>query len=474
MADTLDYTGLTTSTYDELLTDVQNTLTAAYSPNGEPIDFSSNTPDGQFSNLLATIGRTNRELLTLVYNATDPSKCDGTQQDTKYQLNYLFRKGGTYTIQPIAITANKTVTLQGLDGSYNDSTATAYTVSDDSGNYWYLIDTTTITSGTTTLSFRAQEQGAVTPTIGEITTQVTIVDGITNVINNVNYTTLGTEQESNVEFRLRRDQSVANESGNNLDTIIGNILNLNGVTACRGWQNSSDETDSTGTAAHTIWLVVNGGANSDIADILYTNLAGSDTRGAVSIDITNVAGQTITIRFDRPNVVPYYIKFDLKDLTTTGSINTQGIKEGTVNNLDFALGQNVDVASVYKAVQAGIDNQGGECYVQNLQVSLGGSGTATTTSTAITNIAVNNTTFQDAIGTYVGGDYVFTYDGTSWYYSGDNIEISDYGITFDGTPASGDTITVTFTAGAWVNLIEAPDIQTEYLTDTSKIYITVT
>lgn len=473
MADVLNYQGLTTSTYDELLTNIENTLTAAYSPDGEPIDFDTNSPDGQFANLLATIGRTHRELLTQVYNATDPTKCDGTQQDTKYQLNYLFRKGGTYTIQPIAITVNKTVTLQGLDGSYNDSTATAYTVSDDSGNSWYLIDSTTLIAGTTTLSFRAAELGAVTPTIGEITTQVTIINGVTNVINNVAYSSLGTEQESDYDFRIRREQSVANESGNNLDTIIGNILDLTGVTACNGYQNNTNETDSTGTAAHTVWLVVEGGANVDIADIIYSNLGGSDTRGTVSVDIANIAGQTINIKFDRPEIIPYYIKFDLKDLAATGSINQQAIKEGTVNNLNFILGQNVDIAAVYAGIQAGIESQGAQCYVQNVQISTGGTASATTTSTAITNIAVNNTTFQDAIGSYVTASYVFSYDGTNWSYSGDNIEIGDYGITFDGTPANGDTIIVEFTEGTWTNLIEAQSIQERYLTDTSKIYITV-
>lgn len=363
--------------------------------------------------------------------------------------------------------------MQGLDGSYNDSTATAYTVSDDSGNSWYLIDSTTLIAGTTTLSFRAAELGAVTPTIGEITTQVTIINGVTNVINNVAYSSLGTEQESDYDFRIRRDQSVANESGNNLDTIIGNILDLTGVTACNGYQNNTNETDSTGTAAHTVWLVVEGGANVDIADIIYSNLGGSDTRGTVSVDIANIAGQTINIKFDRPEIIPYYIKFDLKDLAATGSINQQAIKEGTVNNLNFILGQNVDIAAVYAGIQAGIESQGAQCYVQNVQISTGGTASATTTSTAITNIAVNNTTFQDAIGSYVTASYVFSYDGTNWSYSGDNIEIGDYGITFDGTPANGDTIIVEFTEGTWTNLIEAQSIQERYLTDTSKIYITV-
>ena len=38
-------------------------------------------------------------------------------------------------------TTDKTVTLQGLDANYNDLNAASYTVSDNAGNLWYLIDT---------------------------------------------------------------------------------------------------------------------------------------------------------------------------------------------------------------------------------------------------------------------------------------------------------------------------------------------
>lgn len=46
----------------------------------------------------------------------------------------------------------------------------------------------------------------------------------------------------------------------------------------------------------------------------------------------------------------------------------------------------------------------------------------------------------------VGGDYEFSYDGTSWKLSGSNVTLSDYGITIsnDVTPTSGDTLTVRF------------------------------
>ena len=54
-------------------------------------------------------------------------------------------------------------------------------------------------------------------------------------------------------------------------------------------------------------------------------------------------------------------------------------------------------------------------------------------------------TFLSAVSE-TGGDYEFTYDGSSWKLSGSAISLSTYGITIssDVTPASGDTITVHF------------------------------
>ena len=183
--DILDFNGLQTKDFNTLLDDIQTNIQNIYAPNGEQINFDSASPDGQITNVLAEIGTVCRELLTETYNSMSPSTCSGAVQDVRYQINYLWRKGGTFTIQNIAITTDRTVTLQGLDASYNDINASSYTVSDDAGNLWFLIDTTTLTAGTTSLPFRAKELGQVIPTIGTITQQNTIVAGVTNVINSV-------------------------------------------------------------------------------------------------------------------------------------------------------------------------------------------------------------------------------------------------------------------------------------------------
>ena len=370
--DELTAAGLLTKDNLQLVSDLESGLQDIYSQNGEVLNFDSNTPDGQLIQILAELGTVLREQLTDVYNSIDPDKCVGAVQDNRYQINYLVRNAGAFTLQNIAVTANKTVSLQGLDSAFNETNAAAYAVSADTGAVWYLVDSATIYAGTTTLEFRAAEKGAIIPTIGTITNQVTIEPGITNVINNVGATSIGYDQESDSDFRIRRNRSTGTRSENNFDTIWANLLALDGVTDVNGWQNTGSTTDSTGTPAHSIWFIVEGGANTAIADVIYSNMGGSGTKGSVTVPITTASMQTININFDRATVVPLYIKFDLQVITELGEIDQDGIKEFIVNNLSYNIGENAETSKVTEVCASAMIADGGNGYALNVQLSLDG------------------------------------------------------------------------------------------------------
>lgn len=468
--DSLDFSGLQLKDNNVLVNDIQTDLQAIYSPSGEVINFESGSPDGSFSEVLAQIGTTIREIIQEVYNCGDPSKCSGAVQDKMYQINYLTRRGGTFTRQNIEVTVDKTVELQGLDGSYADPNATAYTVSDDAGNLWYLIDTTTLIAGTTSsLPFRAKEMGAVTPTIGTITNQVTIVGGVTNVVNELGYTILGIEEESDAEFRIRRDRSVALAAQNSVDATVSQIFQIDGVTAVTAYNNNTNTTDANGTPAHTVWYIVGGGANTEIASAIYTNLGGSGTRGEITVPITTISGQTININFDRPTIVPLYIRFDLQVIGELAEINVNGIKEYIATNLIYAVGENAETSKVTEVAANAIEVDGGGAYALNVQISTGGTATAEVSGTGITDATVNVVSFEVHFNTT--NTYVFEYNGTEWEYEGDVVDIEDYGIAVTGTPVNGDTVLIDFTAGTWTNFIPASSIANEFVTDATKITI---
>ena len=365
--------GLQIENYDTLLVNLQNDLNSIYATNGDTINFGAETPDGQFTNIITQMGSDIRELAQEIYNSFDPDKCSGVIQDSRYALNYITRNGGTYTIQNIDVTANQTVTLQGLDANYNETDASAYTVSDNAGNLWYLIDTTTVQPGTVSLPFRSKSIGLVQPTIGTITTQVTTVLGITSVINSVAPTTLGTEQETDAQFRVRRNRSTERRGQNNTDAMLAQILDLEGVSDATTWVNSGTETDSTGTPAGFVWVIVEGGANADIADIIYTNSCGRGTRGNVYVDVPSVSGQVFNVKFDRPTPVPLYLKFDFQLTVELSAVNTAGIKDTIVENLIYNLNEAAETSKPTCVAKEAILQNGGGGYALNMEISTDGS-----------------------------------------------------------------------------------------------------
>lgn len=364
--------GLTVANYDDLLNFVQSSMNQIYATDGEGINFDSETPDGQMTNILAQAGADVRELAQGVYNSFDPDKCSGSIQDVRYSLNYLFRNGGTFTIQNIDVTVDRTVELQGLDANYNSLSAASYTVSDDSGNLWYLIDSTELTAGTHSLPFRSQNYGTFQPTIGTITIQVTKVLGVTSINNSVAPTTLGALQEADMQFRLRRQRSTAIRGQNNTDAMLGQILDLEGVTDATIWVNNNNEIDSTGTSPFTVWVIVEGGANTDIADIIYSNSNGLPTRGEISTPVTAVSGQIFNTHFDRANPIPLYIKFDFKLTVEQDATDSTGIASYIAQNLVYALNEAAETSKITEIATQAIASNGGGGYALNVQISTDG------------------------------------------------------------------------------------------------------
>lgn len=372
MTDELNANGLQVDSYNTLLANIQTSLNSIYAPDGDSINFGSETPDGQLTNIYAQIGTDIRELAQDIYNSFDPDKCSGVLQDSRYALNFIFRKGGTFTVQNIDVTVNQTVELQGLDGSYNDINAASYTVSDDAGNLWYLIDSTTLESGIHSLPFRSQNIGLVQPTIGTITNQVTKVLGVVSVINSVAPTTLGEAQETDEQFRIRRNRSTAIKGQNNLDALTGDLLQLEGVTDVRVWVNQTGETDTTGTAPWSVWVIVEGGANSDIGALIYQNSCGLPTRGEIEVNMLSVSGQVFPTRFDRANPVPLHIRFDFKATVDLSAVDFSGISGTLAELLTYNLDETAETSKITEAAAQAIIANGGGGYALNVEISTDG------------------------------------------------------------------------------------------------------
>lgn len=367
MPDIIDATGLTVKTANEIKADLETGLQNIY---GSDINLDQNSPDGQLVGIVTQMAVDIRELLVSVNNSFDPDRAVGTLLDERVVINNIARAGGTYTIQPVEITVDRTVTLQGLDSAFNDVNGTGYTIQDDSGNQFILIDTITLTAGMTEIDFRAKEIGLVETVVGTITNPVTIVLGVTVIDNTSAPLQIGQAQETDAQLRTRRQQSVALSSTGYLNGLLGDVLALDGVTDAKLYENYSDTIDGDGIPAHGTWLIVEGGANTDIANIYYENKSyGSNMKGAVSVNITTASGGVFTALFDRPVSADLYLRFNIKRTTVNFAFDLPGIKESLVDNVSYMIGQYAETSSLTEAAVAAMATLGGGGVPLDVEIS---------------------------------------------------------------------------------------------------------
>ena len=368
MPDTFNENGLTVKTASEITADLANGLQSIY---GADINIDQNSPDGQMVGIITQMCVDLRELLVQINAGFDPDQAVGNILDQRIPLNNITREGGTYTIQPIDITVNRSVPLAGLDGNFDDPNGTGYTVQDGNGNKFILVDSTTITTGLTTLSFRAQQIGDVNVPINTVTNAVTIIPGVTAINNSSAATSIGQNEETDAQLRVRRQQSVAIASNGYLNGLLGTVLNISGVTEAVLYENYTDSTDGNGIPPHGIWLIVNGGANTDIANAIYTKKdPGANMKGSVTENIITQSGGLFVAQFDRPIAENLYIEFDIKTTVAGFSFDTASIASYIANNVKYSIGQFAETSAITAAAVAAIAAQGGGGVPVLVQISV--------------------------------------------------------------------------------------------------------
>jgi len=366
MSDTFNENGLQVATRTELLEALTQAFQTIY---GADVNIDQSSPDGQLLNIFAQGGTDIREILMQVYNSFDPDNCSGRILDSRCAINNIFRKGGTFTTVAIDITTDRTVTLQGLDDNYNDVNATGYTIQDSAGNQFILVSTQTLQAGTTRVLFRSKDIGAVQTTLNTITTPVTIVLGVVSVNNPVDATE-GENEESDYDLKVRRRQSVSIGSSGYLNGLLATVLQLDGVTDAALYENYTGEVDANGTPAHCMWLIVEGGSDSEIADAIYRKKSyGCNMRGNITYTITTVSAQQFVAKWDEPTEQELYIKFNIIPTTSTVQFDKQAIKEYILANEKFRIGQGAETSSLTTLAQQAIDANGGMGYATEVLIS---------------------------------------------------------------------------------------------------------
>lgn len=354
----IDENGLTLNTKQELLDELISSFQSIY---GADINVGSNSPDGQSLDIYAQGNLDQQEFAKEVYNSFDPDTASGSVLDSRCGWNGVVRKAGTRTTQEVEITTDRALTLTGGE----------YTVVDDEGNNFILLSTEVFaTAGTKSLIFQAENIGKIETLPNTITTPVTIVLGVTNINNPSGALTVGEDEEDDVALRIRRSKSVSNASIGYEDGLVGTLLALDDLIDVKVYQNRTNSTDSRGIPGHSIWVIVDGGQDEDIADIMSKKVNdGAGMKGTETYDVDVPGGEVFTAQFDRVTGEDLHIKFDIQPTIDSPVFDQNAIKQYIVDNKTYAISEFAETSSLTCICKEAIESTGGGGVPVNVEIS---------------------------------------------------------------------------------------------------------
>lgn len=249
----IDNGNITIDTLPELIANLEADYKSIY---GNDIAISQDTPDGQRIGIIAKINADLQEAVLSTYNNNDPDLSQGTALDAHCKLSGITRQVATRSSWDINLTIIQDVTLEAN-----------YKVRDEAGNVWFLENEKPLTVGTHSVTFLSETWGAVKGLSSYTFEQVTINKDVTTVAATVN-STIGIDEESDEDLRIRRNNSLQKPSLTTLGSIYSNLANISGVSDLVLYENNTGVTDAKGLDGHSIWVVIRGGDNTKIAEVI--------------------------------------------------------------------------------------------------------------------------------------------------------------------------------------------------------------
>ena len=244
----------------DILAGVQADINAAF---GGGVNPSLQTPQGQLAQSeTAIIGDKNNQI-AYIANQINPSMSSGIWQDAIGYIYFLQRIQSAGTVVNADCVGAVGVVIP------------AGSIAQDTTGYKYASTSTAVIppSGTISVQFQNQTVGAIACAIGALSTIYTAVAGW-NTINNTAAGSLGNLVESRAEFELRRQNSVAGNAVNTVQSLYGAVLSVPNVLEAFVVDNPTNGTVNYGSTnyplvAHSVVVSVAGGAESAIAQAIW-------------------------------------------------------------------------------------------------------------------------------------------------------------------------------------------------------------
>ena len=394
-------TGFIAPTEAAILAGVQADMSAALGGN---VNMALTTPQGQLaSSEAAIIGDCNATFLYFA-SQVDPAYAEGRMQDAIGRIYYQTRIPGSATIA--------SVTCSGLTGATIPA-GTQIQAAD--GNIYYALATATIpSSGSVVVSFACSVVGAIACPAQTFTLYQSVY-GLDSAVSSA-AGVIGSSVETRAAFELRRQQSVALNSIQTNDAILGAVLALPGVVDAYVVDNPTSTAATIGgvsVAANSLYVAAYGGTAAAIGSAIWTKKPpGTPMTGTSSVTVTDpntIYGATppsYTIKYTVPTPTPVFFAVTIKNSTSVPNTALTSIQAAITSAFTGADGGNkARIGSTIYASRfyAGIASLGSWVNIVSVQIGSINSPAAVFTgsisSTTLTVSAVTSGTI--AVGQFI-------------------------------------------------------------------------
>lgn len=289
--------------YPDYPTVLNELITAYRAIYGQDVYLDPDSQDGQWLAIQAQAIFDTIQVSASVYSSFSPLTAQSDALSRNVKLNGIRRLVPSYSQVDLVLVGQTGTTI--VSGQAQDAL----------GNVWTIPGTVVIPgSGTITVTAYANTIGAVSSAANSITTIKTPTLGW-QTVNNPAASTAGSPVETDAALRARQTVSTALPSLSVLEGTTGALASLPGVMRVFGYENDSSATDGNGVPAHSISMIVEGGADQDVANaIAAKKTPGTTTYGSTSVTTHDQYGVPNVINFYRPTVAQIGVEITLTAL----------------------------------------------------------------------------------------------------------------------------------------------------------------
>lgn len=244
-------------------------------------------------------------------------------------------------------------------------------------------------------TFVAQNSGAISVGVGELTTLVNPPEGLETVYNS-SIANIGFDSMSDSQFRVYIQNTKAKYSTGMVDSIKAALFDINGLLSCEIIENYTSETLTYGNsfdipipmgesiASHSVMIVVAGGNSTGdfdnlVANAILTKRSGgcgmvpvSNSSNVRNVSVSGENGGTYTITFNYAEPVPIYVYLDVRNNGYGGNVEIaiQEILENWFSgNLDIddslkiKIGKNISAFEISSILMQNLPIYIPSCYI---------------------------------------------------------------------------------------------------------------